>query len=113
MICDLAETYHIFNYEGLPPKVVAAFCFGLKEDSRVKMHISGQKIPLNQLLLAKIADELAFISWSKTVDGQKNRNRPKSILANLMQTEQEEKECYGFASGAEFMDAWHKIVEGK
>ena len=114
LTCDLAETYSIYDYEGLPPNKVAAFCFGLKNDSRVKMFVSKQKIPMNQLLLARIADELAFIAWSKTVDGQKNRNRPKSILESLLHTEQEKEVDYtSYATGAEFMAAWRKIMEDK
>lgn len=114
LICDLAETYHIYDYEGLPPIKVAAFCFGLKDDSRVKMRISNQRITLNQMLLARIADELAFISWSKTVDGQKNRNRPQSVLESLMQANKEiEEENNSYATGNDFMDAWHKIMEDK
>lgn len=78
------------------------------------MHVANQKIPLNSILLARIADELSFISWTKTVDGQKNRNRPKSILDSLLHPKQEtenENNCY--TSGAEFEEAWRKITEGK
>jgi len=113
LICDLAEVYHVFNYKGLLPNMVAAFCFGLKDDSRVKMYISKQKYPLNTMLLARIADELSFISWTKTVDGQKNRNRPKSIIDSLLNAQQEkevENNCY--TSGEEFLEAWRQITEG-
>lgn len=114
LICDLAETYHIYDYEKLLPNMVAAFCIGLKDDSRIKMHIANQRITLNQKLLARIADELTFIAWSKTVDGQKNRNRPKSILESLLNPEQEkETENTSYATGADFMEAWQKITEDK
>lgn len=114
LICDLAETYCIYDYEGLPPNKVAAFCFGLKDDSRVKMRVSKQRITLDQMLLARIADELAFIAWSKTVDGQKNRNRPASILESLMHPGNEKNEDYNsYASGEEFAAAWRKIMEDK
>ena len=35
MICDLAETYHIFNYRQLPVEMVAVFVWGLPEKARV------------------------------------------------------------------------------
>lgn len=114
LICDLAETYNIYEYERLPQTLVAAFCVGLRDGSRVKMRLLKQKLTLEQILLARIADELAFISWSKTIDGQKNRNRPKSIYESLLHPEQEENDDYNsYASGEEFMEAWRKIMEDK
>lgn len=37
VICDLAETYSIFDYKSLPVLTVATFCVGLRENSRIKM----------------------------------------------------------------------------
>lgn len=108
MICDLAETYHIFSYRELPPMMVATLCMGLRDDSRVKMKLSGAKITLTQVLLARIADELSFQSWAKTKDGQKNRNRPKSILREL--TEEKKDRVESFRTEDDFKQAWERIV---
>ena len=41
LLCDLAETYHIYDYKSLPCKMVATFSCGLRADSRIKMKIAG------------------------------------------------------------------------
>lgn len=83
VICDLAETYHIYDYEGLPPAKVAILVLGLRDDSRTKMKLSGAKITVDQMLLAMIADSLHFISWTKTKDARKGKYKQKSILKTL------------------------------
>lgn len=35
LICDLAETYHVFDYRGLPLKTAAALASGLRNDARI------------------------------------------------------------------------------
>ena len=47
VICDLAETYHIYNYKELPPLTVALFCDGLRDDARIKLKMSGQRVKMN------------------------------------------------------------------
>lgn len=106
LICDLAETYHIYRYEDHDPRYIGVLCMGLRDNSRVKMKVGETKITLEQALLGRIADELAFISWSKTKDAQKGRNRPASILKMLT----EEKETQGFADEDAFLKAWASIA---
>lgn len=72
------------------------------------MKLSGAKITLTQALLARIIDELSFISWTKSKDGQKNRNRPKSVLKSL--TEEKEK-LEGFKNADDFEAAWNRLKE--
>ena len=108
LICDFAEYYHIYDYRGLPADYASTLCMGLREHSRVKMKLSGSKIPLSEQLLARAVDELAFISWSKTVDGQKNRNRPKSVLEALTVKKEIEHEC--FDTPEDFQTEWNRIV---
>ena len=110
LICDLAETYHIFNYRELSPKLVATLCFGLRDESRVKMKLSGSKITLTQTLIARMVDELSFQSWAKTKDGQKNRNRPESVLIAL--TKDKEEELVSFMTAEDFNRAWESITNG-
>lgn len=108
LICDFAQYYHILNHRELDAGKAAVLCFGLREDSRVKSRLSGQKLSLEEILLARIADENAFQSWSKTKDGQKNRNRPKSVLKTLL--EDGEKKNEGFESPEDFNNEWEKII---
>ena len=39
-ICDLAETYRIFDYRALPVGLLATLSFGLREDSRIKQKMN-------------------------------------------------------------------------
>jgi len=109
MICDLAETYHLFNYQEYSPLLVGTLVFGLDRNSRVKMDISESKITLERMLLAKIVDELRFISWSKTTDAQRKKNRPKSILRNLLGKEEEKEQYDTFETYEEFQQKWNSI----
>lgn len=108
MICDLAETYHIYNYKGCPPLLVGTLVFGLRDDSRVKMYLSGQKQPLDRILTARMVDELSFLSWANSRDGQKNRNRPKSVLQSLLGINKKE-EYATFKTFDEFKRMWDAI----
>lgn len=108
MICDFAETYHILNYKELSPDLAATLCMGLRDGSRVKMFIAGAKITLEQTLFARIVDELSFQSWAQTKDGQKNRNRPVSVLKTILEDKKDD-ETESFLTSDDFDKAWEKI----
>lgn len=110
VICDLAETYNIYNYKDMPPLKVAIFCKGLRENSRIKLKIAGQKVCIETMLLASIVDRLGILIWSKTKDGQKGRNQPKSILESISKIAKE-KETIVFNTSEEFEKVKRKILE--
>ena len=83
MICDLAETYHILDYQGLSLKLVATLVNGLSDDSRIKRKIANRRLTLNDALTAATVDKLAQLVWSKTEDARRGRNKPQSILDML------------------------------
>lgn len=83
LICDLAETYNIYDYKELPLKMVALFSYGLKENSRIRMKMNNQLVPIDTLLLAGISDKVNTLIWFQTKDGQKGKNRPASITDSL------------------------------
>ena len=83
LICDLAETYGIHDMEAYPPDYIATLASGLREDSRVKMRLSGAKATTDRMVAAYAADRLANLVWMLSEDGRNGRNRPKSILAAL------------------------------
>ena len=111
LICDLAETYGIFDYESLPVQTVAALSIGLRGDSRIKLAAAGRKLGTTDALLATIADYLAMIFWTKTKDGQKGRNRPKSIREALENGNKKDNEIVGFESVEEFEQAREALLE--
>ena len=87
LICDLAETYHIYDYRSLPLQRVAILSAGLREDSRIKMKISGVKYPLEIMLIGAVVDRLSVLAWMQTKSGAKGINRPKPILGELLEEE--------------------------
>lgn len=110
LVCDLAETYHIYDYRQLPVTTVAVFSCGLKNDSRIKMKMNDQKVSLDTMLLARVSDDLRTIIWSKTKDGQKNKNRPESIVGLLSSNLKQEKDVVVFTSGEDFENARQKLI---
>lgn len=84
LICDLAETYQIYDYKQLPLLKVAVFSCGLREDSRIKMKMSNQTVSFETLLLAGISDKLSVLLWTKTKDAEKGKNLPKMIMDELL-----------------------------
>lgn len=109
--CDFAETYHIFDIYGLPLRKVALFSYGLRENSRIKMKMSGELYPFETMLLAGILDKLSLLLWSKTDDAQRGRNKPESILSKLLGTAtQENREYMTFDSIEDFERMRNQIL---
>ena len=105
LVCDLAETYQIYDYKQLPLYQVAVFAYGLRDNSRIKQVMSNQIVPLETTLLASIVDRLSLSLWLQTKDGQKGINRPKSIVDQLTKQDKEERgerEYLVFESGEDF-----------
>ena len=112
LICDLAETYGIFDYRQLPANQVAVFAFGLKDDSRIKLAISNSKVSFDTLLLASVVDRLSALVWFKTTDGQKEINKPKMIAQELTgKTKAKESNEMIFDSGEDFEEYRQQILE--
>lgn len=105
LVCDLAETYQIYDYKQLPLNQVAVFAYGLRDDSRIKQMMSNQIVPLETTLLASIVDRLSLSLWLQTKDGQKGVNRPASIAEILTKNnkeESDERDYLVFESGEDF-----------
>lgn len=113
LICDFAEYYHVLSWRELPLKTAAALAGGLREDSRSVMLMSKTRVSPGTLLQALMVDRLSLLVWMKTKDGEKNRNRPKSILeVMLKQDEPKERKAETFESGADFEAARKKLLKG-
>lgn len=108
LICDFAETYHIYDMRKMSVPYIATLATGLKNNSRIMMSVNGLKVELNTLLLAHIADNTAINTWFKTEDGQKGNNRPPSMIRLLTQPVQ--KEETGFDSGDDFEKEWRRLT---
>jgi hypothetical protein len=106
IICDLAETYHIYDYREWPLNKVAIFVCGLKEDSRTMLIYSGQKVSFEKYMLASAVDSLNFIAWSKTKDAAKGRKQPKRFV-DILLGKNEKNDLQKFQSGEDFLSAWN------
>ena len=95
LICDLAETYHIYDYRSVPVKLLATLASGLRDDARIKIKLRNDKVSFNTFLLCSIVDQLNLFLWGQSKDGLKGVNRPKSIVDVLFGNE---KEVKGFES---------------
>lgn len=110
LMCDLAETYHVYDYKSLPCRVVGTFACGLRNDSRIIMKLTKQRIDTNQLILASILDNTRMLLWINSEDGRKNKNRPESIARKLV--EGDTKDTQAFKNGEEFSREWAKYTGG-
>ena len=110
LICDLAETYGVLNYRELPVETLAALAVGLREDSRIRMKMSGAKLDTITVLLTGILDRLSILAWQNTEDAVHGRNRPDSLLEKLLK-EPEEKPTV-FATPEEFERARSAFLKG-
>ena len=112
LICDLAETYGIFDYRQLPVDRVAVFAFGLRDDSRIKLAMNNSKVPFETFLLAGVLDRLSALVWFKTTDGQKGINKPLMVAEELTgKTKAKESKEMIFDSGEDFEEYRQQILE--
>lgn len=107
LVCDLAETYHIFNWRELPPSLVATLSVGLSNDSRIKRRMSHQIVTFDELLMALLIDGVNLLVWQNTKDGAKNRNRPESLYKKFTEQEKPKDELEVFTS-IEAYDKWYQ-----
>ncbi len=111
LICDLAETYGIFNYKELPPLLVASFCYGLRPSSRIKMKMNNIKVELDTLLLAGIVDRLSILIWLNTKDAEKGRNIPKSIVDEIVNDKSHKNKYKCLNSSKDFIRERNNILK--
>jgi len=112
LVCDLAETYQIYDYRQLPPTRVAVFAYGLRENSRIKMKLSNQIVTTETMLLAGIHDRLSLLVWSQTKDAEKGKNRPQ-MLTDLLLNKTNESDIEAFHSSEEFEKERLRLIGGE
>lgn len=111
LICDFAETYHIYDFRGLPVGYAATLASGLRADARIHMKMSGTPISLEQTLLAQIVDNVRVLVWTKTADAEKGRNYPESVLKKLLG--EPISSGAGYDTAEAYEEARKRIIEGK
>ena len=109
LICDLAETYTIYDMYMYSAFFIATLSVGLRADSRIMLKLSGMKISTEMMLLVGILDNLNILVWSKTKDAEKGRNKPKSLFAELSKSADDDNTT--FLGIEEFEKARKEILE--
>lgn len=109
LLCDFAETYHIYDLEAVPPDVAATLAVGLRDSSRIKMKLGNLRVTPEVFLLARCYDLLNLLWWANTVDGQKGRNRPQSLAQTLCE-DTRQSDVLAYDSGEAFEQARAEIL---
>lgn len=104
LICDLAETYQLFDYRSLPLQLVATLSAGLRDDSRIKLKLIGLPVSLDTFILATISDNLALLR----VGFAKDKPKKPFLFTEAIQGEKKEK-VMGFRTANEFEAALKRI----
>ena len=105
LICDLAETYRIYDYRSLPVKLVATLSAGLRDNSRIKLRIADSPVSLETFILASVADNLTLLRAGFSKD-----NRKKPILfTDAINESKHKKSVVGFRTASEFEAALARI----
>ena len=109
LICDFAETYHIYDYRSLPLRLVATLAAGLRDTSRVITNTTEAKASTTNTILAIIADHLASI---RKLLGDKTDLPSVTGALYKMDEKPDKDKPKAFRSGVEFDAAWRAINEG-
>lgn len=64
-----------------------------------------------EYLLASIFDQVNLILWSKTKDGARGVNRPKSLVKMVNGEEGQKDHGLAFASGEEYEEARKELLD--
>ena len=110
LICDFAETYHIYDFRQLKPSYAATLAAGLREDSRIRTILGGLPVQMSIYMQMAQMDALNLLAWLNSSDGAEGINRPKSVLLSLSGRS---GEVQGFDSGEDFMKEWKRRTEGR
>ncbi len=112
LICDLAETYHIYDYRSLPVATVATLSAGLREDSRIKTKMRGGKAETDtDVLIGHVYDRLVDILFRIGA----YKRHPDSLALQLMGIEEgrvkKGKNIRAYSSADAFEKARSRILQ--
>lgn len=108
LICDLAETYQIYDARAFPVRRIAVFSCGLRADSRIMRKLSGVQISQAEALQAGILDAVNTWLWMNSRSGTP---RPDSVLARLTSETPVTDTPESFGSPEEFEAVRARLLE--
>ena len=113
LIGDMAQYYHITDYEKEPPELIARLVTVLPAESRLMMHYSETSVTLDQILMASMIDHLQVLVWQNTKDGHKGRHKPKSLLDELLNKDKKRKDHHEELMAFDTPEAYELWRKGK
>lgn len=112
LICDFAETYHIYDWRQLPARYAATLAAGLRPDARIVLKLNGSTWPMDTLLLASIADSSRVLVWQRSQAAADGQPPPPSLFKILFGKATQKNSPTGFATGGEFFAWREKMLNG-
>lgn len=114
LTCDMAETYGILDWHTLPLPLAAVLAAGLRENSRIRMKMSGARADPETMLLASITDRVGLLVWQNTEDARHGRGCPPSVFNLLLGIESGQSgPVTGYATPEEYEAARTRILGGE
>lgn len=111
VICDFAETYHIYDLYQYPCQYIATLAAGLRDNSRIRMKQKGLRITPELFALSLAADRINTMWWWKTEDGHNGVNPPGSLLKYFSgETKAESNRVRTYQSGDDFRAEWSRLA---
>lgn len=108
LLCDLAETYHVYDFNALPVTTLAVLSFGLRENSRIKQKINGVTYIDPMRILAATADKVTAIHYALTNDDE--TARPYFFATDMYEKRRRDRtQLPKFASSEDFKQIWSEI----
>lgn len=107
LICDLAETYRIYDWRRVPVKTLGIFAAGLRPDSRVVLEQVGEDFSTDTMILASIADTTRYILHA--FGAKKGDPLPPSLVEALRHKDEVQEE-QRFRTGDDFDAARDAIL---
>lgn len=87
----------------MPAQKLAIFAKGLKSDSRVMVKMSPYTVPLRDVLLASLIDEIRAFRYSFSKDAKSGTNQPEMIVRAFQRNPVRQKSnVVAFDSPADF-----------
>ena len=102
LVCDMAETYGIFDIKRVPVRLLATLAVGLRDDSRVKRAKSKITVDDKTIMLAYIVDLLRGVGFED----------PNSMRRYyLVPEERNESQHEVFNSPEAYRARWQEVTE--
>lgn len=108
VICDFAETYHIYDIYQYPCEYIATLAAGLRETSRIRIKQAGLRGDPELFAMCACADSLRTLVWHNTENGHKGIDPPKPVLQFLRENT-ENTTSRGYSSGEDFQAEWSRL----